>query len=65
MKNGPCLVDFGVQMPFLGQLAEDQSAVMDKVKEKARTMDQANLRNIANRFGKVRTRKFFNVALTN
>jgi hypothetical protein len=47
----------------LGQLAEDQSSVMDKVKEKARSMDQANLRNMANRFGKVRTRKLFNSLL--
>jgi hypothetical protein len=47
----------------LGQLAEDQSSVMDKVKEKACTMDQANLRNMANRFGKVRTRKLFNSLL--
>lgn len=47
----------------LGHLAEDQSLVMDKVKEKARTMDQANLRNMANRFGKVRTRKLFNSLL--
>jgi hypothetical protein len=47
----------------LGQLAEDQSVVLDKVKEKARTMDQANLLNIANRFGKVRTRKLFNSLL--
>jgi len=47
----------------LGQLAEDQSSVLDKVKEKARTMDQAKLQNMANRFGKVRTRKFFNSLL--
>ncbi len=47
----------------LGQLAEDQSSVLDNVKEKARTMDQANLRNMANRFGKVRTRKLFNSLL--
>jgi hypothetical protein len=49
----------------LRQLAEDQSLVMDKVKVMARKMDQANLRNMANRFGKVRTRKFFNGVLTN
>jgi hypothetical protein len=47
----------------LGQLAEDQPVVLDKIKEKARTMDQANLRNMANRFGKVRTRKLFNSLL--
>jgi len=43
--------------------AEDQSAVLDKVKEKARTVDQANLQNMANRFGKVGTRKLFNSLL--
>lgn len=49
----------------LGQLAEDQSAVLDKVKEKARKMDKENLLKMANRFGKVRTRKFFNTLLKN
>ena len=49
----------------LDRLAEDQSIVMDKVKEKAGTMDQASLRKMANRFGKVRTRKFFNSLLVN
>ena len=47
----------------LEHLAEDQSAVMDKVKEKAWTMDRANLLKTANRFGKVRTRKLFNTLL--
>jgi hypothetical protein len=47
----------------LGQLAEDQSVVLEKVKEKGCTMDQTNLLNMANRFGKVRTRKFFNSLL--
>ena len=49
----------------LRQLAEDQSSVLDKVKGKALTMDQANLRKMANRFGKVRTRKFFHAVLAN
>jgi hypothetical protein len=49
----------------LRQLAEDQSAVLDKVKEKARKMDKANLLKMASRFGKVRTRKFFNTLLKN
>jgi hypothetical protein len=49
----------------LGQLAEDQSTVLDKVKEKARKMDKATLLKMANRFGKVRTRKFFNTLLKN
>ena len=43
----------------LDQLEEDQSAVMEKVKEKALTLDQANLLNLAEKFGKVRTRKLF------
>lgn len=47
----------------LEQLAEDQPAVMDKVREKALTVDQANLLKMVNRFGKVRTRKFFNTLL--
>ena len=49
----------------LEHLAEDQSVVMDRVKEKARAMDQVTLRKMANRFGKVRTRKMFNALLTN
>lgn len=47
----------------LGLLAEDQSAVMTRVKEKTRTMDQASLLKMADKFGKVRTRKFFNTLL--
>lgn len=47
----------------LEQLAEDQSVVMGKVKEKAREMDPVSLRKMANKFGKVRTRKFFNSLL--
>lgn len=43
----------------LGQLEEDQSAIMDKVKEKALALDQADLRDLAEKFGKVRTRKIF------
>jgi hypothetical protein len=46
-------------------LAEDQSVVMERVKEKAREMDPVSLRKMANRFGKVRTRKLFNALLTN
>jgi len=48
----------------LDKLAEDQPAVIDKVKEKAGKMDQASLRKMTNRFGKVRTRKLFNTLLT-
>jgi hypothetical protein len=49
----------------LEKLAEDQSAVLDKVKERAGTMNQASLRKMANKFGKVRTRKLFNTLLAN
>jgi hypothetical protein len=49
----------------LGRLAEDQSAVMERVKEKAREMDHVSLRKMANRFGKVRTRKLFDSVLAN
>ena len=43
----------------LGHLAEDQAAVMDKVKKKALTLDQATLRRMVAKFGKVGTRKLF------
>jgi len=49
----------------LEHLVEDQSEVMDRVKEKARAMDQVTLRKMANRFGKVRTRKLFDSVLAN
>lgn len=48
----------------LEHLAEDQSAVMDKVKTKALSLDQATLRSLAEKFGKVRTRKLFKTLLT-
>jgi hypothetical protein len=48
----------------LGHLAEDKSAVMDKVKTKALTLDQSVLRSLAEKFGKVRTRKLFKTLLT-
>jgi hypothetical protein len=48
----------------LKHLAEDQSAVMDKVKTKALTLDQVTLRSLADKFGKVRTRKIFKSLLT-
>jgi hypothetical protein len=47
----------------LGQLEEDQSAVMAKVKEKALFLDQTSLCNLAEKFGKVRTRKLFKTLL--
>ena len=47
----------------LEQLAEDLSEVLGRVKEKAREMDPVSLRKMANRFGKVKTRKFFNSLL--
>jgi hypothetical protein len=47
----------------LGHLAEDQSAVMDKVKTKALTLDQASLRSLAEKFGKVGTKKLFKTLL--
>lgn len=43
----------------LDQLEEDHSAIMEKVKEKALLLDQATLRDLAEKFGKVRTRKLF------
>lgn len=49
----------------LGQLEEDRSAVMDKVKEKALALDRAYLLNLAENFGKVRTRKLFKSLLEN
>ena len=49
----------------LERLAEDQSVVMERVKEKAREMDPVSLRKMANRFGKVRTRKLFDSILAN
>lgn len=47
----------------LGKLEEDQSAVMDKVKQKFLVLDQASLRDLAQKFGKVRTRKLFKTLL--
>lgn len=47
----------------LGQLEEDQSAVMDKIKQKSLVLDQASLRDLAQKFGKVRTRKLFKTLL--
>ena len=49
----------------LSQLEENQSAVMDKVKEKALVLDQATLLHLAEKFGKVRTRKLFKTLLEN
>lgn len=47
----------------LGLLEEDQSAVMDKVKQKTLVLDQASIRDLAEKFGKVRTRKLFKTFL--
>jgi hypothetical protein len=47
----------------LKHLAEDQSAVMDKIKTKALTMNQSALRSLAEKFGKVGTRKLFKILL--
>lgn len=47
----------------LGQLEEDQSEVMGKVKEKALILDKATLHNLAEKFGKVRTKKLFKTLL--
>lgn len=49
----------------LSRLEEDKAAVMEKVKEKALVLDQANLLHLAERFGKVRTRKIFKTLLEN
>jgi hypothetical protein len=48
----------------LKHLAEDQSAVMDRVKTKALTLDRSVLRSMAEKFGKVGTRKLFKALLT-
>ncbi|HVU56566.1 MAG TPA: hypothetical protein VHD83_15985 [Puia sp.] len=48
----------------LAQLEEDQLAVMNKVKEKVRVLDQASLHNLAEKFGKVKTRKLFKTLLS-
>lgn len=44
-------------------LPEDQQAVMDKIKTKALTLDQTSLRSLAEKFGKVGTRKIFKTLL--
>jgi hypothetical protein len=49
----------------LSQLEEDKSIVMEKVKEKALVLDQANLLHLAEKFGKVSTRKLFKTLLEN
>lgn len=43
----------------LKNLAEDQSAVLQKVKEKVVLLDKSRLKYIVSRFGTVSTRKFF------
>ena len=43
----------------LNDLAEDQTAVLEKVKEKADCMNKERLIDMASKFGKVATRKFF------
>jgi hypothetical protein len=47
----------------LGKLEEDKSAVMAKVKEKTLVLDQASLRDLTEKFGKVRTRILFKTLL--
>jgi hypothetical protein len=47
----------------LGQLEEDQSAVMENVKKKALDLDRNSLRSLVEKFGKVRTRKLFETIL--
>ena len=47
----------------LEHLAEDQAMVLKKVQNKALTLDQAKLRNLAEKFGKIRTRKIFKTLL--
>ena len=43
----------------LNRLAEDQNEVLSRVKERAADMDAAALLRAANKYGAVRTRKFF------
>lgn len=54
------LVDLVNNLP---DLAEDQSAVLEKVKEKVAATNKAALKKMADKFGKVATRKFFNSLL--
>lgn len=54
------LVDLVNNLNFL---AEDQSAVLEKVKEKAHSMNKEKLKELSDKFGKVATRKFFNSVL--
>jgi len=47
----------------LKHLAEDQPAVLEKVKKKAKTLDKAKLKHLADNFGTVGTKKLFNQLL--
>jgi hypothetical protein len=47
----------------LGQLAEAKSDVLERVKQRASSMDRRRLRRAARDYGSVRTRKFFESAL--
>jgi hypothetical protein len=49
----------------LNQLAEDTNKLLDRVKEKASSMDRRVLLNTARKYGRVRTRKFFDKVLAN
>lgn len=56
MTEAFLLVDL---MNNLEQLAEDQQAVVSRVKEKSEQLDGKSLQNAAHEFGTVRTRRFF------
>lgn len=47
----------------LNMLAEDHSLVLNRVKEKAPTVDTAALAKAAYKYGKLKTKKFFNAIL--
>lgn len=48
----------------VNDLAEDHLFILEKVKEKARSMDKEKLKEMADKFGKVATRKLFNSLLS-
>jgi uncharacterized protein DUF6088 len=60
LSNEYLLVDL---LNNLSSLAEDQKEVESKAKEKALTMDSKKLLTNAEKYGKVRTKKFFNSLL--
>ncbi|MGJ7032625.1 hypothetical protein [Niabella hirudinis] len=48
----------------LNSLEEDQTAVLENIRRIVCSMNKARLKDIADKFGKIATRKFFNVLLS-